>query len=300
MANQKLTPKGPEFTRFMLPLIESLRNLGGSASAAEACEAVLEEMEFSEDELSQTLKNGGSRVKNQIAWARMYLVKTGYLDSSKRGIWALTEKGEQEPLETINPYKEFKRIHDTFERKKGKQKQVCEVVDSVKEETPDYEKPLTEEVAEEGEDLLSLLKTLPPSGFERLCQRLMRESGFTKVVVTGRPNDGGIDGQGILEINPFVSFKVIFQCKRYKNTVGAPTIRDFRGALYGRADKGIMITTGTFTSEAKKEATREGAPQIELVDGDKLVRMFETLELGVKPRIVFDVDYGFFGQFQTE
>lgn len=115
------------------------------------------------------------------------------------------------------------------------------------------------------EELLNILKALPPSGFERICQRLLRESGFQQVVVTGKSGDGGIDGHGILQINPVVSFNVLFQCKRYQGSVSASHVRDFRGAMMGRTDKGIILTTGTFTLDAKKEARRDGVPPIELV-----------------------------------
>jgi restriction system protein len=145
---------------------------------------------------------------------------------------------------------------------------------------------------------LPVLMTLSPEGFERLCQRLLREHGFQNVLVTGRSGDGGIDGEGILEINPLMSFKVMFQCKRYKSSVGPGMIRDFRGALIGRADKGIFLTTGTFTMEAKKESVRDGANPIELVDGEKLVRMFERLELGVVPRTIYEIDHAFFKEYR--
>ncbi|AUB83630.1 hypothetical protein THSYN_23555 [Candidatus Thiodictyon syntrophicum] len=146
--------------------------------------------------------------------------------------------------------------------------------------------------------LLDVLKSLPPEGFERASQRLLRESGFERVVVTGKSGDGGIDGNGILQVNPFVSFTVLFQCKRYAGSVSASQVRDFRGAMVGRADKGIIITTGTFTTEAMKEARRDGAPPIELVDGDTLVQMFERLELGVKPKTVYEVDETFFEEYR--
>jgi restriction system protein len=169
----------------------------------------------------------------------------------------------------------------------------------------DRRKALVEEVdVEEIEmldhrtNLLNLIKSLPPSGFERLSQRLLRESGFQKVTVTGKTGDGGIDGIGILQVNPFVSFNVLFQCKRYQGAVTPSQIRDFRGAMMGRADKGIIITTGTFTLDAKKEARRDGAPPIELVDGDTLVQMFEQQQLGLIPRTTYDVDEKFFDDFK--
>src|SRR5207237_5601008 len=148
------------------------------------------------------------------------------------------------------------------------------------------------------QQLLDILRALPPSGFERFCQRLLRESGFQEVTVTGRSGDGGIDGLGILQVSPLVSFKVPFQCKRYTGPVTPSQVRDFRGAMQGRADKGIIVTTGSFTSDSKKEAVRDGVPPIELVDGEKLVTMIEQLELGLNPIKSFKVDEMFFDQFK--
>lgn len=139
---------------------------------------------------------------------------------------------------------------------------------------------------------------MSPAGFERFCQRLLRESGFQEVTVTGRSGDGGIDGIGILQVNALVSFKVLFQCKRYSGSVTVTQVRDFRGAMMGRADKGIILTTGSFTADSRKEAVRDGVPPIELVDGEKLIGMLEKLELGLKPRITYEVDAEFFSTFE--
>lgn len=98
--------------------------------------------------------------------------------------------------------------------------------------------------------------------------------------MTGRTGDGGIDGVGVLRIQ-LISFQVLFQCKRYKDTVGASAIRDFRGAMVGRTDKGLFITTGRFTLDAKREATRDGAPPIELIDGEELCELLKQLRIGV-------------------
>ena len=146
---------------------------------------------------------------------------------------------------------------------------------------------------------MEVLLNIPPDGFERLCQRLLRESGFQQVKVTGRSGDGGIDGNGILQVNPFVSFQILFQCKRYSGSVAVSQVRDFRGAMMGRADKGIILTTGTFTKDAKSEAVRDGVPPIELVNGEKLIDMFEQLELGLKPVTVYEVDDEFFEEFRA-
>jgi restriction system protein len=218
----------------------------------------------------------------------LYLVKAGYISSSQRGIWTLTPKGQED---NFSEAKAMKIIRE--------QRKIYQI--SKKEKKPKF-KPPKEDVEDQPEifsetNLLAVLRQLPPTGFEKICQRLLRESGFQEVKVSGKSNDGGIDGYGILEINPFVSFNVLFQSKRYKGAVSASQVRDFRGAMQGRADKGIIITTGAFTSEAKKEARRDGAPPIELVDGEKLVEMFEKLQLGVIPKTIYQVDEDFFKEF---
>jgi restriction system protein len=284
--------KGPEFIRFFKPIIEVLKETGGSGTVSEVIDRVIEKMKIPESEQEVTLKGGQSRVRNQIQWARFYLVQAGLIDSSKRGIWSLTDKGlSTETRDTsFDVFDTFKTIHKSFEKpKKLKDKKIRTIGEAEEEEIepPDHRT-----------NLLNLIKSLPPNGFERLSQRLLRESGFQKVVVTGKTGDGGIDGVGILQVNPFVSFNVLFQCKRYQGAVTPSQIRDFRGAMMGRADKGIIITTGTFTLEAKKEARRDGAPPIELVDGDTLVQMFEQLQLGLIPRTTYDVDEKFFDDFK--
>ena len=128
--------------------------------------------------------------------------------------------------------------------------------------------------------LLECLLKMKPPAFERLCQKILKDSGFIKVDVTGRSGDGGIDGIGVLRLN-LLSFHVFFQCKRWKGSVGASTIRDFRGAMVGRADKGLVMTTGTFTTDARREATRDGAPAIDLVDGETLCELLKGLKIGV-------------------
>lgn len=140
---------------------------------------------------------------------------------------------------------------------------------------------------------------MPPGGFERLTQRLLRESGFQQVTVTGKSGEGGIDGIGTLKVNPFVSFNMLFQCKRYQGAVTPSQVSDFRGAMMGRADKGLIITTGTFTLDAKKEARRNGVPPIELVDGDTLVEMFEQHELGLIPKRSYEIDEMFFHEYRN-
>jgi restriction system protein len=284
--------KGPEFIRFFEPILQVLKESGGSGTTSEVIDRAIELLRIPEAEQEVALKNGQSRIRNQVQWARLYLVRSGYLDSSRRGVWSLTEKGAAADLATFDAYSVFQRVQSelqTDRKKKQLQEPFIDEVDQTTVEPADYK----------GE-LLALVRSLPPSGFERLCQRLLRESGFQRVIVTGRSGDGGIDGIGVLQVNPFVTFSVLFQCKRYQGSVTPSHIRDFRGAMMGRADKGIIITTGTFTLDAKKEARRDGVPPIELVAGEDLIHLFEDLQLGLLPRKTFEIDRKFFDEFTRE
>jgi restriction system protein len=284
--------RGPEFLRYCIPIIEVLRDLGGSGRPAEVTDLVLERLDVSEAEQEVTNQNGGSKVRNQVAWARFYLVKGGYLSSSQRGVWGLTDRGEQSKLDHETVVDMFRELSKKFSKATREKKQEVQV----SEDDTDVDSVDTDEDYRSA--LLNTLRALTPDGFERICQRLLRESGFQQVTVTGKSGDGGIDGHGILQINPLVSFKVLFQCKRYQGAVPVSTIRDFRGALQGRADKGIVLTTGTFTTDAKREALRDGATPIELVDAEKLVDMFESLSLGLRPKKDFEIDQEFFEQYR--
>ena len=291
--NRARKSRGPQFIRFLKPIIEVLRDLGGSGTSSEVTDRAIEQMNIPDEEQSVILKSGQSRVYNQVHWARMYLVHGGIVDSSRRGVWTLTEKGNKTNLDTFDSLAFFKAVHKQNLTETGSKARAESLQDvEIPDEQPD------EGDGDDRADLLQVLRSLSPAGFERLCQRLLREHGFEQVTVTGKSGDGGIDGIGVLPVNKFVSFTVLFQCKRYQGAVTPSQVRDFRGAMEGRADKGIIITTGVFTGEAKKEARRDGAKPIELVDGDDLVELFESLELGVTPRITYDVDEAFFDEYR--
>jgi restriction system protein len=284
--------EGAQFVRYFGPLLDALRGLGGSGTPDEVVERIADDLKLPDEAQNELLPSGESRYRNQVAWARFYLVREGLLDSSKRGVWSLTERGRATTLTLEQAREVFLKWVKIFQEQRR-----------AKATKPD----LSEEVVAEGTgatskdyrtSVLDLLLKLPPAGFERLCQRLLREAGFTQVVVTGSTGDGGIDGYGTLSVNPLVSFKVLFQCKRYAKAVAPSHVRDFRGAMAGRADKGIILTTGTFTAEARREASRDGVPPIELIDGEKLVDMLEQLELGLRPVKTYEVDHVFFKEFE--
>lgn len=289
---KRRSKEGTKFLRFFGPLLDALRTLGGSGTPDEVVEQIAKDLKLSDEVLNELLPSGGPRYRNQVAWARFYLVREGLLDSSKRGVWSLTERGRGTHLSVEQAGEIFSKWVKVFDQKRR--------------DKAETDEPLSEAVAEGSgaptkdyrAGVMQVLLSLPPSGFERLAQRLLRESGFTQVVVTGKSGDEGIDGYGTLQISPLVSFKVLFQCKRYAKSVSPSHVRDFRGAMAGRADKGIILTTGTFSAEARREAARDGASPVELIDGEKLLDMLEALELGLRPVKTFEVDEAFFDEFK--
>jgi len=279
--------KGPQFVQYFIPVISALKELGNSGTPSEVREVIIKNLKIPDSVLNEQLKSGIARFDNKAAWARFYLSKAGYLDSSKRGVWTLTEKGINSALTEKDALELFRSVHGTFRQEEAERDE--------------------EEAAPPGpgniysgaykEELLEIIRKLSPSGFEKLCQRLLREAGFQEVKITGRSGDEGIDGEGLLQINPLMSFKVLFQCKRYQGAVNPSQIRDFRGAMQGRADKGVFITTGSFSNDARKEAMREGVPPIELVDSERLISMFEDFKLGLKLKETYEIDKVFFEEF---
>ena len=252
-------------------------------------------MHLSEELLNEVLPSGESRYHNQVGWARYHLVQEGLVSSSKHGVWSLTEVGQKTHL-TLQQARDIRKnlVRMYMERRKTRSDQ--------SEPLPDAEPEVDEANPTESKhraEVLGIMHSLPATGFEKLCQRILREAGFQEVVVTGRSGDQGIDGHGTLQINALVSFKVLFQCKRYKDSGTPSQVRDFRGAMSGRADKGIILTTGSFTAEARREASRDGVPPIELIDGDRLVSMLEGLELGLTPVKAFEIDTDFFSAFRV-
>lgn len=283
--------EGAQFVRCFAPLLTALRELGGSSTPQEAVDTVARLLSVPDEVLNEALPSGELRFRNQVHWARFYLLREGLLEASKRGVWSLSERGRSTHLSDDDArivFLKWVKVDQEARRSKVSKSELV-VEDLNQSEIVDQQSEV---------DILAILGELSPSGFENFCQRLLREAGFSEVHVTGKVGDGGIDGHGTLEVNPLVSFKVLFQCKKYKGSVGSPQVRDFRGAMQGRADKGLILTTGTFTADARREASRDGVPPIELIDGQKLVSLMESLELGVRPRTVFEVDPLFFDQFR--
>jgi len=272
----------PRHDDFMRPTLEVLAEMGGSATNEEIEGALIERLRLSAEQMSLSYDSSGALIApDRMSWARSYLKYPGFVDNPKRGVWVLTDDGRAALNMTDEEVR--KAVSKGYAALHGKRKADKKQSGLSQEET--------EETAQDWTDaLLMKMKAMDPAAFERLAQRVLRESGFVKVEVQGKSGDGGIDGVGVLRMK-LISFQVLFQCKRYSGSVSAGTVRDFRGAMQGRADKGLIITTGTFTPDARREATRDGAPAIDLIDGEALCQLLFDLRLGVevKERIVRDV-----------
>lgn len=285
--NTKQLMKGPEFLKYIKPVLTILQSNGGAGESSDVIEQVIDKLGITEAELEETTSNGQSRIRNQIQWARFYLFKAGLIDNAQRGIWRLTNDGLDRNLSDDDVYELFKGVQNSVKKP---------LTSNAKKSEPKFENVATED-EEHSVGLINIIQSLSPAGFEKLCKRLLTEIGINEIIITGGTGDQGIDGKGIVKLNDVVSLNIVFQCKRYKETVSPHHVRDFRGAMQGRGEKGLIITTGRFTKEAKNEANRDGVTPIELIDGDRLVELFEKYRLGLKPLIVFEIDQEFFKGF---
>lgn len=279
MAKKKQETNLPSSSQLIIPTVEAMLLLGGSGSIEEINNKVYEIANLSDETLQIPHgTDGRSEIDYRLAWSRTYLKRFGLIENSARGVWALSKSDID--VKKLDRSEIVKKVRKSEKSSKDILKDTIE--QEVTEETNNIERWKDE--------LLTILYSISPDAFERLAQRLLRESGFSQVEVTGKSGDGGIDGKGIVRVSGLLSFHVIFQCKRYKGSVSPSQIRDFRGAMQGRADKGLFITTGHFTREAIKEATRDGAPPIDLIDGELLCDKLKEFKLGMDIKLIEAVE----------
>jgi restriction system protein len=287
-----------EFVKWFGPVLDALRDLGGSAKPREIAGRIGENLNIPEETLNARYeKSGQLKFPNQIAWARQYLVWEELLDSSRHGVWALTPKGWSTRLDEKQSREIFLKWVKIFQ-------ELRENKNSTEGETEKVVKALESTEPEEGQavvkpTLIEVLQSISPVGFEHLCGRLLKEYNFENVEITQRSNDGGIDGYATLKLNPFVSLSVFFQCKRYQGTVPTEKVQAFIGVMETNrrsVEKGLMITTGSFAKNAIE--IEKANIKLELIDGEKLVEMFEKVELGVVPKTIYEPNMTFFEQYR--
>lgn len=286
-----------KFISYMPRVLDALKAMGGAAKPRDVYDWIAKQIDLPEEKRWERDAKGNIHFQNQVQWARQHLFWGGLIDGSKRNNWALTPEGANAHLNIETCEQIVQKIRRNIQGRPTRPPRP-----QSQTEVPTIEPEDATEPPEEAEEnkVLAMLQSLPPKGFEHFCKRLLYECGLERVQVTGGSHDRGIDGYGLLRLNPVVTIKVGFQCKRYKDAVGGAAVREFRGAIHGKAEKGIIITTGYFTSEAEQEGNRDGATLIELVGGERLVEIMESKQLGVIRRETFDVNHSFFDQFKEQ
>lgn len=290
----------PTYTELIIPTYDALKQLGGSGTNNEIYERVIVNLNLSDEVLDEPHLGSlnQSEVEYQLAWARTYLKNYGIIVNSARSVWSITSEYASELTVsakeivafTVQKNAKKREMAKSNDKPDGKMDKPEDDIDSNDDvEFPDEVKPWRQQLA-------NVLQNMDPYGFERLSQRLLRECGFTQVSVTKKSGDGGIDGTGKLKINGIVSFNVAFQCKRYKGLVSSGDIRDFRGSLTTDIEKGISITTGSFSKAAKDEATTPGKKQIDLIDGEEFISKLAEYSIGVKEVKTYEIDEDFFAK----
>ncbi len=288
---KKFDERIPRYTDLIVPTFQALKELGGSGKNDEILACIIKNLKLSDEVVDFPHKGRPSlsEVSYQLMWARTYLKKYGVIENSSRAVWSILPEYMQK--ETLDA----KLIVQTVVQNSAEQRQIkVEDADVSDDESENDEGDLPDEVKPWRQRLQEILQTMDPYGFERLTQRILRECGFTQVEVTKKSGDGGIDGTGKLRINGLFSFNVAFQCKRYSGIVGAGDIRDFRGSLNNNIEKGLLITTGTFSKAAKLEAVDPGKRLIDLMDGEELIDKIVEYNIGVHEVRNYEIDEEFF------
>lgn len=284
--------KSPTQLELVEPTFSALVELGGSATISEIYERVVAMLKLPDSVIDEPHKGNASQqteLEYQLAWARTRLKNYGAISNSKRGVWMITpEFADKTSISRSDVTEHIKKT-----KLAGKTDAEAEKILNDGDPTDDgIDAP--EELEPWKTELADTLHNMNPYAFERLAMLLLRECGFSQVRVTKKSGDGGIDGTGKLRINGIFSFNVAFQCKRYTGSVSAGDIRDFRGSLTTDIEKGIFITTGTFTRAAREEASNAGKQQIDLIDGTEFIGKLIEYRLGVTEKTIYEVDKAFF------
>lgn len=275
-----------------LPLLKVLADADGPLPMSTAVDNVTKLFpKITQEDLAGRLKNGTSRWRNRVQWARQRLLINGELDGSVRGVWKITGKGkariEREWSSWRPAYSELSPAGASAETILKRESQDEE---NPQEAFDDALDKLNENLQTE---ILNVLLIIDPPLFESIIGQLLEKMRYGNPEVTGRSGDGGIDGTCSLDALGLV--KLHFQAKRWKNQVGAREIRDFIGGIQTfRGEYGIFVTTSDFTKDAIETAKRSG--KVRLVDGQEMAKLMIKHGLGVDktPVHVAKIDRDYF------
>ncbi|WP_226438431.1 winged helix-turn-helix domain-containing protein [Rhodococcus yananensis] len=270
----------PPYTDLLWSTLQSVIGLGGSGAIEEIDTAVVDREELSAAARAVLHGEGpGTEIEYRVAWARTYLKGMGLLENARRGVWSVTEQGRTVRESEIKPmlmaYTAEKRRKRTV-RGSSSGAQVFPLV-AAPEDPELWRDPVLAAVAD-----------LPADGFERLVTVVLRSTGFTTLTIpapgTVSVGDDAVEGTGVVRVS-LLSFSVFFRFLRGRDRVGADVVREFRASMVGRGEKGLLVSTGSFTDDARAEAHRHGAPPIDLVDGEGLCDLLKEHGLGVRTSV---------------
>jgi restriction system protein len=282
----------PDYQTVMLPLIETLAD-GRERTMRELTDLLAVQFDLTDQEREEPLPSGQQSVfTNRVAWAKTHLKYAGLLENPARGRVQISELGRQvlrEKPESINVklLKRFSSYRDFVSRSAPGRQEIPESIAAVEDRRTPLElidtsfQSLRKATTEE---LLSRLKQCSPGFFESVVVRLLLAMGYGGVAghgsVTGKSGDGGIDG--VIKQDKLGLDVVCIQAKRWEGPVGRPVIQGFAGSMdYIRAKKGVILTTSTFTKEARDFVERIEGKKVVLIDGDELADLMIEHRLGV-------------------
>ena len=291
----------PDFQTWFMPLLQQVAD-GDAHKLATLYEELADQMNLSEQDRREKLPSGKQLTyRNRIGWARTYLKKAGLIESPSRGLCRITDRGRsllEDPPAKLNvgflkQYPEFIDFH-TYTGPAEPSSHGGDIEENESSTTPEenLEKSYSALKEDLAQDLLDRVKAAPPIFFESLVVELLLRMGYggsreDAGRTIGGSGDGGVDG--IINEDRLGLDVVYIQAKRWEASVGRPVVQAFAGSLEGvRARKGVLITTSTFTADARHYVTQI-EKRIVLVDGQQLSHLMFEHNLGVSSVASYDV-----------
>ena len=271
----------PEYFKYVRPVIEVQQELGGSAKPAKVLDLLIDKVGYAKKPSTQPVNPCPSKIGNEMQKVRKVLLHAGLLDSSHKGVWRLTKIGLATDLSDINLY-HLNELRKKAEKEYRENRKTKINTASLQSETTVYHKKSIGVCVDRRRPLLDHLKTLSPADLKKICQEVLCRSGFEGINIIRESSENCLEGECIFQKNLFMLPDVLFQFKCVEDSIKAEEIRDFRRDMRRRADKGIFMTIGFFTEEAKQEAQRDGVSPVVLIDGKKLVGMIKKFKIRLK------------------
>lgn len=300
----------PTYDQFNEPILRFLARHPEGVVAREVHDAAAAALNLSESDKQELLPSGAQQVyKNRAGWAHDRLKRAGLSSSPRRGFWRLTQEGLAFAAQRTEPFSaellwEFAtghndvRLRDAQSSTESNDVPRSESSSQLATASPDdrLEEALGEIRRTVSAEVLEALRQVSPTFFETIVLDVLHRMGYgasrADLQRVGGTGDGGIDGT--ISLDKLGLEKVYVQAKRWQQPVGRPEVQAFYGALAGqRANKGVFITTSSYTSQASEFA--RSVERVVLVDGARLAELMIDHEVGVTLRAVsvpkLDSDY---------